>query len=197
MTPDRDPFRCDERSSVEVYAASDNHMSSAPYQMDDGYRSGFTTVNYVGTANQQGSASSFIDEFEVGFVSGVPIYLTGKVIDIYESARKEHLAAYGLAFVSLFIGGVGLSLIALVLAVFARKNFLAVANEQFRESAMQALRKAGMIAVAACAVVLVLNVVSLIAVAPLIASALQSGDISSLFLFAQQPMTTGSHPIFG
>ena len=197
MTLERDPYRSDERRTVDVYAATDQHMNSAPYQGDAGFRSTLPSVNSVGSSSQQGSASSSVNEFEVGFVSGVPIYLTGRVIDIYESARRQHLVAYALAFVSLFIGGVSLSLLALVLAIFARKKFNAVACEQFREQASKALRNAGAIAVAVCAVAIALNVMSRIAIAPVVVSALQSGDLSSLIPFMQQPTTTGGSPIFG
>jgi len=197
MTLERDPYRSDERRTIDVYAATDHHMGSAPYQLDDSFMNGLPTVNSTVSSNQQGSASSFVDDIEVGYISGVPIYLTGRAIDIYESARRQHLAAYAIAFVSLFIGGVSLGLIALVLAIFARKKFLIVAGEQFRESAMKALRNAGTIVVAACGVVLALNVMSLIAFAPIIVSAIQSGDIASLLPFVQQPTTTGGGPIFG
>lgn len=199
MTLERETFRDEDRRSVEIYAASEHHVNSAPYQFEDGYRPSFPTVNAAGMGNQQGSASSFVDEFEVGSISGVPIYLTGRCIAIYESARKQHLAAYVLAFVSLFVGGVGLSLIALVLALFARKEFLVVSGEQFRDAAQIALRRAGTIVVVVCALALALNIMSLIALAPYIVSMLQSGDISSMVPFFQEPAstTTGGNPIFG
>lgn len=99
----------------------------------------------------------------------------------FESARKFCVAAQIVALVSLFIGGVLLSTIAVVLAIIGYRKLAGVAAKMPEESVRRALRRSGIIAIVLSALALVLNIVSLIVLLPMLGYIAQTGDYSAIF----------------
>ena len=134
----------------------------------------------------------------IAIVRGIPIPLEGNQAAVFESARKQMMASDICAIISLFIGGVVLSTVALVLAIFARKKFLIVAGAQSNPSAQQALRRTGTVVVAVSAIALALNVITLIVFYPMLVQMIQTGDVNSFFGGgASSGTSTNGKPLFG
>ena len=101
-------------------------------------------------------------------------------------ANSQHqvnynIAAQIVALVSLIIGGVFASTVALVLAIISYRKFSGIAGRMQDESVVRALKRAGMMAIVMSCVALVLNVVSLIILMPMVMQFVQTGDYSALF----------------
>ena len=99
----------------------------------------------------------------------------------FKSARNYNIAAQIVALVSLIIGGVFASTVALILAIISYRKFLGIAGHMQDESVVRALKRAGMMAIVMSCVALVLNVVSLIILMPMVMQFVQTGDYSALF----------------
>ena len=133
----------------------------------------------------------------IAIVRGIPIPLEGNQAAVFESARKQMMASYICAIISLFIGGVVLSTVALVLAIFARKKFLIVAGAQSNPSAQQALRRSGTVVVVVSAIALALNVITIIVFYPMLVQMIQTGDVNSFFSSVSSGSSTNGKPLFG
>ena len=99
----------------------------------------------------------------------------------FKSARNYNIAAQIVALVSLIIGGVFASTVAIVLAIISYRKFSGIAGRMQDESVVRALKRAGMMAIVMSCVALVLNVVSLIILMPMVIQFVQTGDYSALF----------------
>ena len=99
----------------------------------------------------------------------------------FKSARNYNIAAQIVALVSLIIGGVFASTVALILAIISYRKFSGIAGHMQDESVVKALKRAGMMAIVMSCVALVLNVVSLIILMPMVMQFVQTGDYSALF----------------
>ncbi len=99
----------------------------------------------------------------------------------FKSARNYNIAAQIVALVSLIIGGVFASTVALILAIISYRKFSGIAGHMQDESVVRALKRAGMMAIVMSCVALVLNVVSLIILMPMVMQFVQTGDYSALF----------------
>ena len=100
---------------------------------------------------------------------------------MFESGRKFLTAAQVCAIISLFIGGMLLSAVSIVLAVVGSRKFNQIsANGCSPEFAMQ-LKRSGTVAIVMCVIALALNVVSFIALYPLVMEMMQSGDLAAMF----------------
>ena len=99
----------------------------------------------------------------------------------FRSARNLNIAAQIVALVSLIIGGVFASSVALVLAIMSYRKFSGIAEHMQAEDAIKALKRAGMLAIVMSCVALALNVVSLIVLMPMVMQIVQTGDYSALF----------------
>lgn len=99
----------------------------------------------------------------------------------FKGARNYNIAAQIVALVSLIIGGVFASTVALILAIISYRKFSGIAGHMQDESVVRALKRAGMMAIVMSCVALVLNVVSLIVLMPMVMQIVQTGDYSALF----------------
>ncbi len=98
----------------------------------------------------------------------------------FKSARNYNIAAQIVALVSLIIGGVFASTVALILAIISYRKFSGIAGHMQDESVVRALKRAGMMAIVMSCVALVLNVVSLIILMPMVMQFVQTGDYSAI-----------------
>lgn len=99
----------------------------------------------------------------------------------FKSARNYNIAAQIVALVSLIIGGVFASTVALILAIISYRKFSGIAGHMQDESVVKALKRAGMMAIVMSCVALALNVASLIILMPMVMQFVQTGDYSALF----------------
>ena len=99
----------------------------------------------------------------------------------FKSARNYNIAAQIVALVSLIIGGVFASTVAIVLAIISYRKFSGIAEHMQEESVARALKRAGMMAIVMSCVALALNVVSLIVLMPMVMQIVQTGDYGALF----------------
>lgn len=99
----------------------------------------------------------------------------------FKSARNYNIAAQIVALVSLIIGGVFASTVAIVLAIISYRKFSGIAEHMQEESVARALKRAGMMAIVMSCVALALNVVSLVILMPMVMQIVQTGDYGALF----------------
>ena len=127
---------------------------------------------------KQGAAPS---TYRIGAVGDKRVQLSGDEALAFESARKLVSIAQICAVISLFVGGVVLSTIALVLAIAGYRRLTQLARGRGDEPAMQAaLSNPARIAIVLSTVALLFNVVTLVYVYPLVMQAMQSGDVTAL-----------------
>jgi len=113
---------------------------------------------------------------------------------LLESARKYISICQVCAVVSIFIGGVLLSSIAVifsVMALFKLNNFSAA--HSLDQQARRALKRPAYFAIGLGILALVFNAVSLILIYPMVMQGLQAGDLSGIFGSGQG----GSSPASG
>ena len=97
--------------------------------------------------------------------------------------------------VSMLVGGVLLSLVAIVCAALALAKLRHVkVPEGTDQSLVQAVRRQAMVGVGIGVVALVLNAVSLALILPALLEAVQTGDFSALLGSAGAPSTEGAAP---
>lgn len=110
----------------------------------------------------------------------------------FEGARRYMTAAQIIAVLSLFLGGVLLSSLALVcaLAANAKLSNLAAAPGRSAE-AQRALKRAGVMTIAVAGIALLLNIAAIAFLYPYVAEVMQSGSLDSL-IAAPQPNATGN-----
>lgn len=101
-------------------------------------------------------------------------------VQAFESARKLMMAAQITAIVSLFLGGIFLSMVSVVLAVVSNSRFRNIASTVAGDEAQTALRRTGTSVIVLSAAALVLNVLSFIFIYPMIMQVVQTGDYSSI-----------------
>lgn len=112
----------------------------------------------------------------------MPHQLSQTDVQLLENARRNISIAQICAIVSLFLGGVVLSTVAVVLAIMGLSKLNAYANtHSLEQDAQRALRRPGMLAVGMCVFALVFNIVSLILFYPVFMEAVQTGNFSGLF----------------
>ena len=112
----------------------------------------------------------------------MPTSLSNADVQLLETARKFISIAQICAIVSLFLGGVVLSSIAVILSFMGMSKLNAYANaHSLDEGARRALRRPGVLAVGMCVFALVFNIMSLIFLYPIVMESLQSGDFTGLF----------------
>lgn len=100
---------------------------------------------------------------------------------LLETARKYISISQICAVVSLFLGGIVLSTIAVILAFMGLSKLTAFANaHSLEQSARLALRRPGVLAVGMCVFALIFNIISLIVLYPMVMESLQSGDFSGI-----------------
>ena len=100
----------------------------------------------------------------------------------FSRARKFITASQVVALVSLFIGGVLLSAVAIVLAVIGFRKLTAIAEKCIEEfEVRRAFKRPGLVAIALSVGALVINAISIIVFYPLLLQALQQGDFASVF----------------
>ena len=113
----------------------------------------------------------------------------------FSSARRLITIAQISALVSLLFGGVVLSTISIIVAIVGYRKLSFIAANYSKEPALQGMiRRPGALAIIMSVFALVLNIISLIAIYPLIMQALQSGDISSLFQSSSSQLSTAPAP---
>lgn len=113
----------------------------------------------------------------------------------FSSARRLITIAQITALVSLLFGGVVLSAASIVVAIVGYRKLSLIASNYPHEPALQGMiRRPGALAIIMSVFALVLNIISLIAVYPLILQALQSGDLSTLFQSSSAQLSTAPAP---
>ena len=120
----------------------------------------------------------------VGVAGAFQTVLSGNDAFLFESGRKYQTAAQVCAIVSLFIGGILLSCVAVALAVIGYRKYTQVQPNGDSQQFKMALMRSGKIAIGMCAIALVLNVISFIALYPLVMEMMETGDLS---IFGIQP----------
>jgi len=117
----------------------------------------------------------------MGVIGKTQFQLTGEEANMFMSARRFMLAAQLMAVVSLFIGGILLSSIALICAFFANGKLTALAARHPDDLDVQAaFKRAGKLIIIVAFIALVVNVAALIIFYPMIMNFVQSGDFGSL-----------------
>ncbi|MBR0404291.1 MAG: hypothetical protein IJI68_03670 [Eggerthellaceae bacterium] len=125
--------------------------------------------------------------------SNTPIPFSESDAQLIEMARKYISISQICAVVSLFLGGIVLSTIAVILAFMGLSKINAYANRHsLEQSARLALRRPGVLALGMCVFALIFNIVSLIVLYPMVMQSLQSGDFSGLFGSGQGGASSGS-----
>ena len=129
----------------------------------------------------------------------MPARLEGKDAFEFLSARKYLMASQIMAVVSLIIGGVLLSSIAVITAIIGWRKMAAVANRQTDVNLEHALKRPAYAAIIVSSLSLALNAITLALFYPILMNALETGDVSSLWTFGNTSSsgTTGGNPIFG
>ena len=113
----------------------------------------------------------------------------------FASARRFITIAQVTALVSLLFGGVILSGASIIIAIIGYRRLSRIAANYSNEPALQGLiRRPGALAVIMSVFALALNIISLIAVYPLIVEALQNGDLSTLFQSSSSQLSTTPSP---
>ena len=99
-----------------------------------------------------------------------------------ETARKLISIAQICAVVSLFLGGVLLSTIAVVLAIMGTMKLVNFANNRSEPDVVKsAIKRPGYLAVGLWLIALIVKAVSIVLFYPVVMQAIQSGDLSSIF----------------
>ena len=133
----------------------------------------------------------------VGYVGRAQVALSADEAALFERARKNIGISNICAIISLFIGGVLLSSVALGFAVsgFLKLRGLASArNDQPLVKA--ALTRSGIIAIIISASALVVNIAALVYLYPIVMGTMQTGDFGSLFVGGQSA-ASGSSSTWG
>ena len=99
----------------------------------------------------------------------------------FNSARTLITVAQILAIVSLFLGGILLSTIAVVVAIVGYRRLSSVLDCIADQRIKTSLKRAGIVAVAMSCIVLAINIATLVIMMPFITQIAQTGDYSSLF----------------
>lgn len=114
----------------------------------------------------------------------------------FESARRYIMAAQVIAIISLFIGGMLLSGVALICAIFAYGKLDRLAQRRDDEpEAQRALKRSGIIVIAIAGSALVVNAIAVAVLYPMLANNLQAGNLGSLTTSA--PSTIGGSSTWG
>lgn len=122
-----------------------------------------------------------LPETKSGALGATSVELTGGDIAEFESARRLVTVSQVSAVVSLLVGGVLLSTVALVCAIVAYRKFDGIASRKEAHPDMQrALRRVGAVAIVFSAVILVINAVALCLLYPVFMERLQAGGFGSL-----------------
>lgn len=127
------------------------------------------------------------------FVQGMQMMTSLSAEDAQEfsSARKLVTASQLTALVSLLFGGVVLSAVSIGIAAYGYSKLSKIAAKHEGNQMLQGMiRRPGALALIMAVFALVLNIMSLIAIYPMITEALQQGNLSSLF----QSSPTASAP---
>ena len=108
-------------------------------------------------------------------------------------ARSLVSASQICSVISLFIGGILVSSVALVIAIVGSRPLFQIAKAHSAEPIVsRTLRRAAMLAIGMSALVLIVNIISFVLIYPLVIEAMQSGDLASLFTHVQNPSSAGS-----
>ena len=114
-----------------------------------------------------------------------------------ESARNLNMAARIVAIVSLFLGGVIASTVAVVLAAVSYRKITTLREHIQDEATNEALKRSGIGAIVVSVIALALNAISLALLMPTIVYIVQTGDYSSLFGSAVPVPQTGTSSTWG
>ena len=115
----------------------------------------------------------------------------------FSQCRKYITASQICAVVSLFIGGVLLSSVAVVLAILGYRRLSAFTSAHAQPTdTRNTVKRLGVIAIVMSVLALVINTVALILFYPLVMQAIQYGDLSGL-LGTTKPSTAPSNPQAG
>ena len=128
--------------------------------------------------------------------AGQPGRLSQEEALLFGEARKFITAAEIMSIVSLIVGGVVLSGASLVVAILGYRKLSAIAaNHREDAQARTIVLRPGIIAIGMAALALGLNAAALMALYPMIMSALQSGDYTSLMPGTAAPPTSSGAAI--
>ena len=128
----------------------------------------------------------------IGVAGTFQTLLSGNDAFLFESGRKYQTAAQICAIVSLFIGGILLSCVAIVLAVIGYRKYIQIQPNGDSQQFKMALMRSGKIAIGMCAIALVLNVISFVALYPLVMEMMQTGDLSIFGIQPSAPAGSGT-----
>lgn len=117
----------------------------------------------------------------MGVIGKTRFPLKSDEIPVFQSARRLIITSQIVSAVSLFLGGVLLSAVAVICAIvgFGKLNRLALARPEDPD-AQRALKRSGWIALAITVGVLALNVFALIYLYPMFADTLQNAGLGNL-----------------
>ena len=130
---------------------------------------------------------------QVGPLANKTIKISHEDKQLLGTARKYISISQVCAVVSVFIGGVLLSSIAVVFSVLAlfKLNTFA-ASHTLDQQARNAFKRPAYLAVGLSVLVLVFNIVSLILIYPMVMEGLQTGDLSGIFGTGQGGSSPGA-----
>lgn len=159
---------------------------------------GWNQSNQPSQQSPQGNAPQDPDLPDMGVVGRTVFKLTDQEAFTFSSARKFITASQVAAVVSLIVGGVLLSSIAVVLAIIGFRKLNDIAQGHTDQIEVHfALRRSGILAIGISAAALIINVVSLIFFYPMVMESLGAGGFGGLFpsgTSAAPSPTTGSAP---
>ena len=116
--------------------------------------------------------------------------LKGSEISDFKAAKNYFLASTSLSIISLFFGGIILSLLAIICAIASRSRFDNVSRKHAGEPEVQAaLQRSGKIALVVAICILVINIIALIYLYPMLVETMQNGGLDVL---GGSSATTGS-----
>ena len=131
----------------------------------------------------------------IGSIGSTRFPLKGDEVVVYQKARLYFGAAIIASIVSIFIGGVLASCIALICAFVANSRFEILAATRMDEPDVQRiLRRSGRIAIAVAALALILNIIALVFLYPTLVNSMQNGTLTGT---TAAPATGGGSSTWG